>query len=54
LSFNNTHPTTVTTLEPGIDVGQEINIEPGKTVKKNKCRALNKRMAWKIPRIFVL
>ena len=33
------------TLESGIDVGQGITIGPGKFVKKNKCRALNKRRA---------
>ena len=33
------------TLESGIDVGQGINVGPGKFVKKNKCRALNKRRA---------
>jgi hypothetical protein len=27
---------------PGIDVGQEINVGPGKLGKNNKCRALNK------------
>ena len=37
-----------TTLEVGIDVGQGINVGPGKFAKKNKRRALNKRMAWKI------
>ena len=30
------------TLESGIDVGQGINVGPGKFVKKNKRRALNK------------
>ena len=34
-----------TTLESGIDVGQGITIGPGKFVKKNKHRALNKRRA---------
>ena len=33
------------TLASGIDVGQGINIGSGKFVKKNKRRALNKRMA---------
>ena len=33
------------TLESGIDVGQGINVEPGKFVKKNNRRALNKRRA---------
>ena len=33
------------TLESGIDVGQGINVGPGRFVKKNKCRALNKRRA---------
>ena len=33
------------TLESGIDVGQGIIVEPGKFVKKNKRRALNKRRA---------
>ena len=27
------------TLESGIDLGQGINVGPGKFVKKNKCRA---------------
>jgi hypothetical protein len=35
----------VSTLESGIDVGQGITIGPGKIVKKNKHRALNKRRA---------
>ena len=29
------------TLDSGIDVGQGINVGPGKFGKKNKCRALN-------------
>ena len=33
------------TLESGIDVGQGITVGPGKFVKKNKCRALNKLRA---------
>ena len=33
----------VHTLESGIDVGQGINVGPGKFVKKNKRRALNKQ-----------
>ena len=33
------------TLESGIDVGQGITVGPGKLVKKNKHRALNKRRA---------
>ena len=33
------------TLESRIDVGQGINVGPGKFVKKNKRRALNKRRA---------
>ena len=33
------------TLESEIDVGQGINVGPGKFVKKNKRRALNKRRA---------
>ena len=36
------------TLESGIDVGQVINVGPGKLDKNNKRRALNKRRAWKI------
>ena len=31
----------LTTLESGIDVGQGINVGPGKLGKKNKRRALN-------------
>ena len=34
-----------TTLESGIDVGQGITVGPGKFVKKNNHRALNKRRA---------
>ena len=34
------------TLESGIDIGQEKTLGPGKFVKKNKRRALNKRRAW--------
>ena len=33
---------TPPTLESGIDVGQGINVGPGKFGKKNKHRALNK------------
>ena len=33
------------TLESGIDVGQGINIGPGKLAKKNKRRDLNKHRA---------
>ena len=33
------------TLESEIDVGQGITVGPGKFVKKNKHRALNKRRA---------
>ena len=36
------------TLESVIDVGQGISVGPGRFVKKNKRRALNKRRAWKI------
>ena len=36
------------TLESIIDVGQGISVGPGRFVKKNKRRALNKRRAWKI------
>ena len=36
-------PKIYTTLESGIDVGQGITVGPGKFVKKNKHRALNKR-----------
>ena len=32
------------TLESGIDVGQGINVGPGKFVKKNKRRALKTRI----------
>ena len=35
----------ITTLESGIDVGQGINVGPGKFVKKKKNRALNKGRA---------
>ena len=40
---NKGHSTT--TLESGIDVEQGITVGHGKFVKKNKCRALNKRRA---------
>ena len=33
------------TLESGIDVGQGIIVGPGKCIKKNKRRALNKSRA---------
>ena len=33
-------------LEFRIDVGQGIKVRPGNFVKKNKCRALNKRRDW--------
>ena len=35
----------VHTLESGIDIGQGIRVGPGKFVKKNKRRALNKLRA---------
>ena len=35
----------IPTLESGIEVGQGINVRPGKFGKKNKRRALNKRRA---------
>ena len=35
------------TLESGIDIGQGINVGPGKLDKNDKHRALNKRRAWK-------
>ena len=38
----------MSTLESGIDVGQEINVGPGKFDKKNNHRALNKGRAWKM------
>ena len=34
-----------TTLESGIDVGQGINVGPGKLGQKNTFRALNKHRA---------
>ena len=33
----------VLTQNSGIDIGQEINVGPGKFGKKNKCMALNIR-----------
>ena len=39
LYYINTY--VVNTLESGIDVGQGINVGPGKLGKKNKHRALN-------------
>ena len=36
------------TLDSGIDVGQEIKVGPGKFGKKNKHGALNKRRVCKI------
>jgi hypothetical protein len=36
------------TLESVIDVGQGISVGPGRFVKNNKRRVLNKRRAWKI------
>ena len=38
-------PIILSTLESGIDVGQGTNVGPGKFVKKNKQRALNKGWA---------
>ena len=37
--------TIMITLESGIDVGQGITVGPGKFVKKNKHRVLNKPRA---------
>ena len=45
---------SVFTLDSGIDVGQKKIVEPEKFGKKNKCRALNKRRAWKIWQVFVM
>ena len=36
------------TLKSGINVGQGINVGPGKFGKENKCRALNRNRAWRI------
>jgi hypothetical protein len=36
------------TLESGIDVGQRINVRPGRFVKKNKSRALKKIKPYSI------
>ena len=36
----------VLTLESGIDVGQGINVGPGKFGKNNKLMALNIHRAW--------
>ena len=38
-------PIWLVTLESGIDVGQGINVGPGKFFKNNKHRALNKGRA---------
>ena len=40
MAYNGVH-----TLESGIDVGQGINVGPGKWCKKNKRRVLNKSRA---------
>ena len=45
LSEKKCHFVNLLTLESGIDVGQGISIGPGKFVKKNIRRALNKRSA---------
>ena len=39
------HEIVASTLESGIDVGQGITVGPGKFVKKNRRRALNKHRA---------
>ena len=39
--FSMNYVAIIATLESGIDVGQLINVGPGKFVKKNKRRALN-------------
>ena len=36
------------TLDSGIDVGQEINVKPGKFGNNNKCKALNNFRASKL------
>ena len=47
--FNTKHFTLLfITLESGIDVGQVIDVGPGKFVKKNKRRALD-TVQWKNP-----
>ena len=38
----------IPTLESGIEVGQGINVRPGKFGKNNKRRALNKRRSTTI------
>ena len=38
----------VLTQNSGIDIGQEINVGPGKFGKNNKRRALNNSRPWKI------
>ena len=42
---NNLKTCQAATLESGIDVGQGITVGPGKFVKNNKHRTLNKRRA---------
>ena len=39
--FQNSYVLQIITLASGIDVGQGINVGPGKFGKKNKRRALN-------------
>ena len=41
-------PSPLRNLESRIDVGQRINVGPGKVGKKNERRALNKCRGWKI------
>ena len=43
--YHITFPADPSTLESGIDVGQGINVGPGKFVKKNKRRALTLKEA---------
>ena len=43
--FDNLKIFGFSTLESGIDVGQGITVGPGKFVRKNKRRALNKHRA---------
>ena len=43
ITYLEIYTVVVHTLDSGIDVGQKINVGPGKFGKNNKCRALNKR-----------
>ena len=51
ITYLEIYTVVVHTLDSGIDVGQKINVGPGKFGKNNKCRA---GKIWQTLQVFVL